>query len=277
MVTLISRPVDPTRKRFYLVQTDFRRPITDMTELNLDDFKGPGWMGRNIVRHFVEKGADGYDRYLGGGFGWPEITVQPKIEVGLSSKLVDVYEISGRLYISGRAKRLLESIDGEAFDFIECNTITRHHHPVESYWLADVNRVVSKFDTDRSVFQEAWGDNIRPIPLNAVRRLSMIYELAMNDDLPNAYHAFYLLHYMTYFIFDEVIVDTWRKGKLNGLVFSPLQPPTKKELEDSGAYLYSNNYYFWEESRHEWEHLVPSCLGRVDKRLQGNGDKGRQG
>lgn len=262
MVTLIDRPVDPTRKRYYLVQTDFRRAVTDMAELNLDEFKGPGWMGRNVVRRFVEKDADGYDRYLGGGFGLPKIESQPRIKVGLRNKLVDAYRISGRFYISSRAKRLLEAIDGEAFDFVECETITRHERPVEPYWLTDVSRVITEFDDSRSVFQEAWGDNERPISTRQVRRLSTIYEMAFLKDFPDSFHAFYLLHYMTYFFFDEVIVDCWRKEKLSGLVFSPMQPPTKSELLDSGAYLYSNNYYFWEESRHEWEHLVPPGLDR---------------
>lgn len=262
MVTLIHRPVDPARKRYYLVQTDFRRAVTDMAELNLDEFAGPGWMGRNVVKRFIEKGSDGYDRYLGGGFGLPEISIQPRIKVGIRNKPVDVYRISGRYYFSGRAKRLLEAIDSEAFDFVECNTITRHKQPIESYWLADVSRVVTEFDENLSVFREIGGDNRRSIVPGPTKRITDVCEIFMLPSFSGDIHAFYLINYTLYFFFDEVIVDAWRKEKYNGLVFSPMQPPTKQELEASGAYLYSNNYYFWEESRHEWEDLVPPCLLR---------------
>jgi len=253
LVTLIHRLVDPTRKRYYLVQTDFRRAVTDMSILNESEFVRHGWQGGHEIRIFAGKDVVGQDRYYGGFYGLPNISAIPKIKVGLRNNPIDVYRISGHYFVSNRAKNLLEGIDEGAFDFVQCDTITRHDKAIDSYWLMDVKRVVTEFDENNSVFTETGGRNSEPVLADQGITINKLYDIRMLESMPSAYHAFYLIKYNGYFFFDEVIVDVWRKCKFNSLIFSPMQPPTAKEMHDVAYFV--NSEYFIEEMRNNWEHL----------------------
>jgi Protein of unknown function (DUF1629) len=253
--TIIKRPVDPTRKRFYLVDTDVHRSTTDLELLNENELLGPESPSAcKSVRVFSCKDVDGRDQYYSGTFGLPKFYATPRIKVGSRNKLLDFYIRSGRKYVSPRAKTLLESIDPDAFDFVECDTITRHKVQIEPYWMLAVKRAVTEFDEERSVYRERGGRDPRPVPANLAVTITNIYDIRMSPDMPDNYHAFYLIKYLRHFIFDEVIVDAWRAAKFNGLMFSPLQPPTTQELKFPLYYL--NSRYFYEDYRHEWEDLI---------------------
>ncbi len=255
----IERPVDPTRKRFYLVDVDWRRSVGDMELLNEGEIIKLG-SASGHHEEFVFAGTDsgGRDQYYGSShYGLPKIFAKPQIKVGIRNKPLDFYRRSGRIFVSARAKALLASIDPDAFDFAECDTVTRHRVRLEPYWMMAVKRVVTEFDEEHSVFREIGGRDPTPVPSNLAMGISHIYDIRMSPEMPDDYHAFYLIKYLSYFIFDEVIVDAWRAAKFNSLIFSPLQPPTKKELSTEGTVsLFLNWKFFVEQFRHEWEDLI---------------------
>lgn len=254
MDTLIDRPIDPSRRRFYMVEMDFMRPIHDIEVLNEDEFIRNGWQGRHEFRKYAGKDIEGDDQYYGGFYGLPILAARPKIKVGSQSKLTDAYKFSGAYYFSTRAKNLLESIDADAFEFTECDTITRGDERIESYWMTEVKRVVTEYDEERSIISERGGRDPHPVPVDIAVGIRTVWDLFMLPDFPQEWHAFYLVKYRTHFLFDEAIVDEWRKHQFNSLLFSPLQPPLMREIKHIRRY--HNAEYFFEEGRQYWEHLT---------------------
>lgn len=256
MTTIIKRPVDPARKRYYLVREDFvNRNPGDMQILNEDEFIENGRRGgTHEVRVSAGKDVEGYDLYYGGWYGLPKLYAKPRIKVALRNKPNDVYWTRGYIFFSSRAKALLESIDADAFEFAECETTTRRGREIEPYWLGAVKRVVHSFDEEHSVYREVGGRDPKPVPAGRAACIQALYEIRMLPDLPENFHAFYLLKYRTKFIWDQAIVDEWRAKKFNALIFSPLQPPSAKELRSAATY--DNWEFFYEKDRHIWEDLL---------------------
>lgn len=255
MENYIRRPFDPDRKRYYIVDADISRSFSDFSILNEEEFiLNRKWAGHITIKEYAGKRDDGTNRYYGGLYGLPELYAKPKIKVGLKNSPLDAYAMLGITYISTQAKLLLERIDPDAFEFAECDTISRKSIQVEPYWMMMVKRVVSRFDESRSVFREVGGNDPRPVPSGQSVGIRDLYEMRMPPDFPDSHHAFHLIKYSRGYIFDEVIVDEWRHMKLTGLLFSPLQPPMKSEEKMWARYI--NKDYFWKNYRHLWEDLV---------------------
>jgi hypothetical protein len=239
----IHHPLDPDRWRYYIVERDILRATGDYALLNKDELvKNGRWLGHLDIRVDAGTYPNGYPAYYGGWFGLPDLCVKPQIKVGIRAKLLDVYGQGHNLwYVSTRTKFLLESIDAEAFEFFECETTSRRGAVVEPYWMMAVKRVVMEFDEDRSDIVERGGRS--PLPEGMSIGISNINDFYPAADMSKDWHAFYLLKYDDLFIFDQAIVDCWRAEKFTGWMFSPLQPPTKKEARKS--LLFKNpSYYF---------------------------------
>ena len=254
--TMIHRPYDPNRWRYYAVNSDVYRRTGDLELLNEEEFiKNRKWQGQHENRVFAGLNAAGEHSFYGTWYGLPKLHSKPRIKVGLRSKPIDVYSRGiGINYVSSRAKALLESIDPDAFEFAECDTITRHKQQLEPYWMMAVKRVVAEYDEERSKMLETGGRNPEPVPKGVGLGITTIYEFVPSPNMPRDWHAFYLLKHHMHFIFDQTIVDQWRAQKMTGWTFSPLQPPTPKEAK---SLLYATNRdYFFEFGRKKWEHLV---------------------
>jgi hypothetical protein len=260
----IERPFDPTRPRYYMVDTDVLRSTHDFDFVNEDIM----WEQRHSVelgdyrvyrgkpsdvKVFAGRDAEGYDCYYTGPSHLPNaLPAKPILKVGLRNKPLDVYGSPKDLYVSNRAKQLLEGIDPNAFEFIECDAFTRGKVALEPYWIMNVIGLVQALDEAHSVFREV-GGKAGPIPAGRAVGIMNLYEAYMLPEEVKDKHAFYLLKYKSHYIFDEVIVDAWRAAKFTGLRFSPLQPPTKKELKMP---YYINSDYFYEDGRKYWEDLI---------------------
>lgn len=266
--TLIRRPVDPTRKRYYLVDADGRAGCGAFRIVNSDDFEDKEhpdwplllWRGGPIeTREFAGKDPDGEDVYFGGWYGLPTLPAKPVLQIrSRPGKELDSYNHIGKPFISNRAKELLEAVDPYAFEFIECDAYDLKKKPLPPYWMMAVKRVVKTFDIKNSVVR-GYGITC-PIISDYAATLTKLYDVRMSPDMPNDYHAFFLVHYKRMPIFDEVLVDQWRANNFTGLFFNPLQPPSDEELKEVNEFYFYEFYYEeyrnFDVERFAWGDLV---------------------
>jgi hypothetical protein len=237
---MTSRSPEQARKRYYLVRDD----LTD---------KSPGYEFENRSEVLVDGRLAGTHEHRVPGHpmpvlvGIPPLRGKPRLVLGGSGKRARDYYGSNPVFISSRAKRLIEGIDPDGFEFVECETVTRTGDSVEPYWWANVVRWVDKFDEARSGFE--WTRDRFPDMADAQNNPSMfrLYDIRMPEGFPADSHAFWLAHYLNYAVFDEVIVDAWRAAGLTGAIFTPLQPPTQAERKL--AHLFVNAPYWTEKAR----------------------------
>lgn len=227
---------EPARKRYYLVSLD------------VANNSGAGVFFVNEDEALVNGRRIGYQecRIPGHPFpvfvGVPPLREKPRVLVGGTGARAVDYDGMMPVFISNRAKKLLEGIDAEAFEFAECETATRRGNPIEPYWWMEVIRWVEKFDEERSDFE--WYRDRFPATPNAHDHPLMfrLYDVHMPTGFPEAYHAFRFAHHNSYAVFDEVIVDAWREAGMTGAQFTPLQPPTKVDMK---THLSFRNYPYW--------------------------------
>jgi hypothetical protein len=251
---LIRRPVDPARKRFYLVGNDGLRGGGGAFKLlNRDAFVNTDYpeaalrlwgLGPIKIRPLVSIDSDGQHHYIGGWYGIPEsLPAKPKLMIykQRDGQPLDVYHNMQNPFVSDRAKKLLESIDPEAFQFLECDAVDGRGKPLPPFWMMAVIRVVQDFDKENSVFRDV--GITTPIDHNYSITFTGMDDIRMLPDMPDRYQAFYLIYEKLYFIFSEAIVDRWREQKFKGLFFHPLQPPTPDELKHAVHFM-NHEYYF---------------------------------
>jgi hypothetical protein len=226
---------EPGRKRYYLVSLDVGNSGSGPFFVNEDE----ALVNRRRIG-FHERHVPGRTHPVFAGV--PPLRARPKVLIpGTGARAVD-YDGMSPVFLSGRAKRLLESIDPEAFEFAECETATRRGNPIEPYWWLAVVRRVEKFDEARSDFE--WYHDRFPTAPGARDnpRMLRLNDIHMPADFPDEYHAFWLAHFNSYAVFDEVIVDAWREAKMTGAKFTPLQPPTKTDFKRHLSFV---NYPYW--------------------------------
>ena len=232
------------RRRFYTVEADLRRNPSDLEFVNqaevLRHSSVPGAYIRAGTHHHALEG-------LGAPlcFGLPELRGKPALIVGVNEDegdLLDIYGLSER-YVSPRAKELLCSIDPDAFEFAECATVDGAGRPLEPYWMMAVVRVVEQWDEKRSKIlwhRELYSDDPQQSQNPLIARLQDVYFPSIAQDE----HAFHLLRYTDYFIFDEILVNAWREAGLTGAFFTPLQPPTPEEAVEADHFY---SYPYWSD------------------------------
>jgi hypothetical protein len=238
---MTTTPSEHARKRYYLVSRHM-------------DSRSAGFDFVNREEALIDGRSAGTHEHRVPGLphpiivGVPRFRAKPRVVVvGSGPSALDYYDFMP-VFISTRAKELLEGIDPDGFEFAECETVNRRGEPVEPYWWTDVIRLVQEFDEERSDFVRSRDDLSADPEAVANRRISDLYDLHMPDGFPREYHAFWLARYRRYFVFDEVLVDAWRKGGLTGARFTPLQPPTAAEFKHHVHFV---TYPYWTERAHK--------------------------
>jgi hypothetical protein len=234
---------DDRRKRLYIFSPDLTLHPNDFQFVNESEALING-----VRAGRYEHPIPGY----GAPFctGLPLLREKPRLRIGMLDEdddsdpppheLLDAYGF-GPHFISGRAKALLSEIDGEGFDFLECDTTDPDGAPVTPYWMMNAIRVV-EFDRERSSF-EHFPQTTYPTP--SVVALNDIY---LPRDFPDAYHAFFFSTYQIAFIIDDVIAGAWKQARLTGARFTPLQQPSEEELgahKQHPDFLTFMNYPYW--------------------------------
>jgi hypothetical protein len=234
---MTTRSSEQVRKRYYLVSLDMSRNSGD----NLSWVNKEETLVNGRLAGTQEREVPGLPHPL--LVGLPLLRAKPRLVVERSGrKALDFYGPS-TIFISNRAKELLEGIDPGAFEFAECETVTRRGDPIEPFWWMEVIRVV-QLDEERSDFQ--WYRDAFPKNPDAQSnpRMVALNDIHMPEGFPDEHHAFWIGKYQRNFVFDEVLVDAWRGAGLIGPRFTPLQPPTKAELKDHLSFV---NYPYWTE------------------------------
>ena len=223
------------RRRFYIVNPDMRHNPSDYAFVNQDEALINGkWRGRH------PHPAPGYR--LPFYVGVPEFRAKPKLVVGADrDELLDIYGFD-RKYISSRAKAVLNEIDPEAFEFVECDTVDGNGRLIDPYWMFAVIRVAPHFDEARSSFITFKERNPDDPEADTNPAISVLNDIRMPEDFPAEAHAFRFTRHRVHMIADGAIVDAWRAAGLIGAVFTPLQPPTEVDMADHLSFA---NYPYW--------------------------------
>jgi uncharacterized protein DUF1629 len=227
---MTTHPSEQARKRYYLVSLDMTRNSGD--NLSFANREEALVNGRLAGTH--EREVPGVSHPL--LVGIPPLRKKPELVVGGSGRRALDYYGPSPIFVSNRAKELLEGIDPQAFEFAECETVTRRGDPIEPYWWMAVIRLV-QFDEERSDFQ--WYRDAFPTAPDAQRNPTMVAlnDIHMPKGFPDEYHAFWIGNYRRQFVFDEVLADPWRGAGLLGAQFTPLQPPTKAEFKHHNSFI----------------------------------------
>ncbi len=236
--------MEKERKRYYTVSQNFRWDPSDFKFVNEGDALVP-----SVVPDAYETAGTHEFMFPGRSYplclGLPCLREQPILKVGVKRKPIDVYGFGKTFYIATRVKLLLENIDPDGFEFLECKTIDRRGQPFESYWMLAGIRAVEDFDRERSSFITLRELNPDTHP-DDYKTVSQLNELYMPKEFNTSWHAFYINNVSVDFILDETIVDAWRGNKFNSWFFTPLQPPSKGEYKRD-EYWYFNNRPYWAE------------------------------
>jgi hypothetical protein len=237
--------MEEIRKRYYTVSRNFRGDPGEDELLNEADALEP-----SVVPDAYETAGThefmfpwrSYPMYL----GLPKLRAQPILKVGVKERPIDVYGFRSFFYVSTRVKLLLESIDRDGFEFLECVTINRRGLPYEPYWMMACIRAVMDFDRERSNFVTYQERNPDAPDSGVNKAVVQLNEIYMPQGFNTDFHAFYINNADVHMILDEMLVDSWRQNKFNSWFFTPLQCPSKGEYKDI-EYLSFYNYPYWSE------------------------------
>ncbi len=228
---------DQARKRYYLVRADRTLDTGGLLFANREEALVDG---RLAGTH--ERREPGYPHPL--FLGVPPLRAKPKLVIGGGGSTALDYHGDRPVFISTRAKKLIEAIDPEGLEFAQCETVTPDGEPTEPYWWMAVIRWVEEFDERRSDFE--WYRDSNPTAPDAQTNpsISALYDIHMPEGFPDNHHAFWFAHYRLYPVFDQVLADAWRSEGLTGLQFTPLQRPTEAEFERRARFV---NHPYWAE------------------------------
>lgn len=242
-------PFDPKRKRYYFVEPDLTRNPSDFELLNTEELYNLTNPFPDGTRYPIRTGR--YSFQLEGrrhpdSYGLPTMLTRPRLFVARRNKPLDAYGFS-ELYVSSRARDLLRSVDPDAFEFAECETLSRRSIKVEPYWMVAIKRPVDGFDETRSVFDVARGfDGVTGEPFEGPH-FAHLFDIHMRPDLPEDFHAFFFPRFQRTMVFDRTLVEAWKAARLSGWMFTPLQPPSPRERR---ANMYSPNFMYWYKAQY---------------------------
>jgi hypothetical protein len=229
-------PPNPERRRFYL----FDKILTgDAAAYDWPNKRSCTPNGSLLGRHRHRIEGSGMSTCV----GLPTFTERPKFRLSPRRRLYDFYGY-GPYWVSGKAKALLERIDAAAFEFEECETIDGQGRPIATYWLMDVARLVQRFDEASSDFATYAHRNPDAPDVATNPAITRLNDIHMLPGFPEDWHAFRFARYGTHFIADGEIVDAWRAAGLSGAEFTPLQPPTAREMRSKGRFY---NFPYWSD------------------------------
>ena len=236
--------MEEIRKRYYTVSQNFRWKTSDYEFVNRGD----------VLVHTMFPGAyitQGAHEHMFPGnnnpmcVGLPILRGQPIIKVGITRQPIDAYEFGSHFFVSTRAKLLLESIDPDGFEFVECRTMDRKGKPFEPYWMMAVDRAIEDFDRARSNFVTyAQRHQETPDSDFGDRHVVQLNDIYMPKGFNGSWHVFSINNVSPDIVFDQAIVDAWRLNKFNSWFFTPLQQPIKGEYKPNDyGYFYNNPYW----------------------------------
>ena len=230
----VRRKVEQGRRRFYLFDKVLTNDAAAYRWLNdRSGTLGGSRLGQH--KHPVE-GSD-----MSTWVGLPVFTEKPKLRFGARRRLYDFYGY-GPYFVSERAKALLERIDAAAFEFEECDTVDARGRAMAPYWMMAVARLVQSFDEAKSDFVTYRQRNPDAADAASNPTISALQDIHMPAGFPENWHAFRFARYIRQFIADGEIVDAWRAAGLTGAEFTPLQPPTARELRSHARFY---NFPYW--------------------------------
>jgi hypothetical protein len=224
-------PFDPERPRYYVVHGDLSRNPSDAELLNEDQLYPLGAPLADGRRYPIRTGR--YERRIAGrlyayDYGLPVLMARPRLFVARRNKPLDAYGFDP-FFVSTRAKDLLRGMDADAFEFAECETVSRAKVEVEPYWMMTNVRPVDGFDEARSVFTTVAEGRDAGADADRTPFFAELIDIRMGPDLPAGAHAFFFPRFVHKMIFDRALVEAWRAAGLTGWRFSPLQPPAPDE------------------------------------------------
>jgi hypothetical protein len=234
-----------TPRRFYIAAEDSRATFEDCEWVN---------RGSEMYLPGPRRTTQIDDPYSENPFhcGMKRFARPAHFQIGRKSKppLKDAYTHYITV-LSPRAKELLESIDREAFEFMECETTDRGGEPIDGYFAFGIKRAVIEFDLEGSDVEYVWEDNPSLLDhgLKSLKNgFGHIFYLSPLG-IPADAHAFHISRLRRdRMIFDDVLVDAWREAGFTGLVFTPLQEPSEAEFAESEWWSDSYQLY-WARKR----------------------------
>ena len=231
-------PFERSRKRYYHVHADFTRNPSDFELMNPLEALGTKFPFKGGAHECSMPGSSHPVRY-----GLPELLARPKLFVARQNKPLDAYGLSSILYVSSRAKELLSSIDKGAFEFVECETLSRRSVSIEPYWMVAIARPLVSFDEQKSIFEWAAGeDGVTGEPYVGPH-IANFYDIHMPPGLHEDWHAFFFVKDVRQrMVFDQLLIEKWRSNKLSGWTFAPLQPPAPSERRATMA---GEHFMYW--------------------------------
>jgi Protein of unknown function (DUF1629) len=153
---------------------------------------------------------------------------------------VDFYYNPPNWVVSDRARRMLEGIDGGAFEFEEAH-VTHGRDGVMAlgpYWRMDVYRVLDCIDDAVSIV-EGGPSGLDP----SVFQYVQLIDIRMKPEVLGSAHALRVRQGYGP-LFDSVIVDEIRCRNYRGMRFTPLQMPTFFETKSGN---FGDAGWHWQE------------------------------
>jgi Protein of unknown function (DUF1629) len=157
--------------------------------------------------------------YIPSRRGFPQFVEAPRLQ--LDKRFVaakrDFSVFKAIWFVSGRAKRVFESIDPTAFEFCRCDTELAGGSSGPEYWLCKVLPALDAVDEQKSKL------TIRTEP-NGNRYYSFGggTSLVFKPEVIGGHHIFALAYSLSKVVCDEAFKDACEAEKLTGLLFRRL-------------------------------------------------------
>lgn len=226
------------RRRFYELGHD---PLAD-TIYNFTNEKRVFPTGSRRKKHRIHL-SDTEFSYL---IGVPEFAERPSFVLGSRTKSrapLDYYDNARFMLISSRFKALIDEIDPEAIEAVECSARNPKGEPLPSYWWIDVIRAldfvvseklsVFRFMTDSPFTSGSEADKLRYMDLQ---------DIVFRQEAVADAQLFRILRYDARPVVNERLADAIRATGFTGMFLTPLQPPLPDEAK---AHLSFLNYPYW--------------------------------
>ncbi|MDE2377385.1 DUF1629 domain-containing protein [Bradyrhizobium sp.] len=132
----------------------------------------------------------------------------------------DMMQLDAYWLISDRMKLLLETVDPDGFDFLDCDVRLPDGKPGPGYWFCDVVRVVEAIDETRSRM------NIGHHQKTGIKFYHLgNADLKFREDFPRDVHVFRDVLLDSYVFCDQELKDACKLASLRGLKFRDASKP----------------------------------------------------
>ncbi|MGJ5029085.1 imm11 family protein [Bradyrhizobium sp. HKCCYLS2038] len=126
----------------------------------------------------------------------------------------DFEEYSGYWFVSVKMKRVLQDIDPEAFEFLECEVRSAEGERQPPRFLCDVTRILDAVDEPRSTVQAATASDG-----SRYYRLLSDSILAFKEEVVGRSHVFRMKYFEAAVVCDDEFRQACRSAELKGISF----------------------------------------------------------